>query len=422
MTQKPKLKLKVLLSAYSISYDALGKTMGDVSGRAWHPSTVAQIINHDIWPKSTEKRNLRQHIRQALQKLGVPNDELTDIFTPLQLKTGTASVAGTAPADSQIDSEEIAEMLLRKQPLTPETRRHFKIARDPFTDEMGSSEDVFLSDDIRYVRAAVRQCAKHGGMLAVVGESGAGKTTIKRDLKEWITVQREPITVIEPYVLGVEDGENPKFNRALRAQDIASAIIRGIDRLASVKQSSQSRSEQVHELLRASAKSGHRHVLVIEEAHDLQIATLKHLKRFYELEPESGFGRLLAILLIGQTELALKLDDRNPRVREVVQRTEIATLGPLDDELPQYLQHKFSRIEMDASKIFEPSAIEEMRNRLQAAQTIGRGYQRKVETRSICYPLAVNNLASIALNQAARIGAKTVSGELVAAAIRSHAE
>jgi len=313
-------------------------------------------------------------------------------------------------------------MLLRKQPLTPECRRHFKIVRDPFTDEMESSEDVYLSDDIRYVRAAVRQCAKHGGMLAVVGESGAGKTTIKRDLKEWISTTREPITVIEPYVLGVEDGESAKFNRTMRAQDIASAIIRGIDRLAIVRQTAQSRSEQVHELLRSSAKAGHRHVLVIEEAHDLPIPTLKHLKRFYELEPESGFGRLLSILLIGQTELAWKLDDRNPRVREVVQRMEIATLGPLDDELQPYLKHKFKRIEIDADAIFDATAFDEMRARLQASQTVGRGQGRRVVTRSICYPLAVNNLASIALNQAARISAKKVTGELIAAAIRAQVE
>ncbi|SAI74590.1 putative secretion ATPase%2C PEP-CTERM locus subfamily [Bordetella ansorpii] len=417
------LKLKLVLTQHSITYRKLGQLMQAAGGHAWSAGSIAQIVNHGFWPKGTAPHELQRQIRAVLIAAGVPKQSLAGVFSQIQPKAGVEVVADATPADSQPDdSEEIAEMLLRKQPLTPEARRHFKIARDPFTDEMESSADVYLSDDIRYVRAAVRQCAKHGGMLAVIGESGAGKTTVKRDLKEWITEQREPITVIEPYVLGVEDGDTNRRNQALRAQDIASSIIRAVDRLATVRQTAQARSEQLHELLRASAKAGQRHVLVIEEAHDLPTSTLKHLKRFYELEPESGFGRLLAILLIGQTELAWKLDDRNPRVREVVQRTEIATLGPLDGELQAYLQHKFARVDMKADAIFEASAIDEMRARLQAAQTVGRGQARRVVQRSICYPLAVNNLASIALNQAARIGAKTITGELIAAAVRSQQE
>jgi ABC-type dipeptide/oligopeptide/nickel transport system ATPase subunit len=40
-------------------------------------------------------------------------------------------------------------------------------------------------------------------MLAIIGESGAGKSTLRHDLIEWINVNHEPITVIEPYVLGL---------------------------------------------------------------------------------------------------------------------------------------------------------------------------------------------------------------------------
>ncbi len=48
-------------------------------------------------------------------------------------------------------------------------------------------------------------------------------------------------------------------------------------------------------------------LLVIEEAHGLPTATLKHLKRFFELE--DGFKKLLGIVLIGQTELRMNLLD-----------------------------------------------------------------------------------------------------------------
>ncbi|MFP4733744.1 AAA family ATPase, partial [Pasteurella multocida] len=85
---------------------------------------------------------------------------------------------------------------------------------------------------------------------------------------------------------------------------------------------------QLHRVLKDSARAGNQHVLIIEEAHSLPVPTLKHLKRFFELE--DGFKKLLSIVLVGQPELKLKLSERNFEVREVVQRCEIVTLEPLD--------------------------------------------------------------------------------------------
>lgn len=97
----------------------------------------------------------------------------------------------------------------------------------------------------------------------------------------------------------------------------------------------------MHNILKASAQVGQRHVLIIEEAHALAIPTLKHLKRFYELQ--DGFKKLLSIILIGQTELEKKLSEHNPEVREVVQRCELVKLPPLDNHVEGYLRHKLDR-------------------------------------------------------------------------------
>ena len=64
-------------------------------------------------------------------------------------------------------------MLLRRQGLFPAAKKHFSLFRDPFADDVQSHEDVFVSPDIRYVREAMFQTAKHGGFMAVAGESGA---------------------------------------------------------------------------------------------------------------------------------------------------------------------------------------------------------------------------------------------------------
>lgn len=57
-------------------------------------------------------------------------------------------------------------MLLAKQVLNPVTKKQFGIFRDPFADDaMQSSEDVFTTPDIRYVREALYH---DGAFLAVL--------------------------------------------------------------------------------------------------------------------------------------------------------------------------------------------------------------------------------------------------------------
>lgn len=305
-------------------------------------------------------------------------------------------------------------MLLRKQTINRDARAHFRIPRDPFTDEMTEDADVYLSDDIRYVRAAMRQTAKHGGMLAVIGESGSGKSTLRHDLIDWININREPITVIEPYVLGLEDNEVK--GKSLKSMDISSAIISAINPQTKPRRSAEARARQMHELLKNSALSGRKHLLIIEEAHGLPIPTLKHLKRFYELQ--EGFKKLLSIILIGQTELQTKLSEYNPEVREVVQRCEVVNLKPLDFKVEEYIKHKFARIDMDYTTLFDSSAFNEIINRLRVAST-RRGEK---QVRSLCYPLAVNNLVSNALNLAACIGAQQVTGEVITECIKERGD
>ncbi|MFC3873343.1 MULTISPECIES: AAA family ATPase [Neisseria] len=142
---------------------------------------------------------------------------------------------------------------------------------------------------------------------------------------------------------------------------IAEAILAAVAPNVSPKRSPEARFAQIHRALAESAKAGNKHVLVIEEALSLPIPTLKHLKRFFELK--HGFERLLGIVLIGQTELAQKLSENNPNVREVVQRCEVVTLLPLTDgKLEGYLKHKFARVGADYSKVLDQSAIDAVPN------------------------------------------------------------
>ena len=176
----------------------------------------------------------------------------------------------------------------------------------------------------------------------------------------------------------------------------------------SPKRSPEARFRQIHKALQESAKAGNKHVLIIEEAHSLPVATLKHLKRFFELK--NGFERLIGIVLIGQTELADKLSENNPNVREVVQRCELVKLLPLTDgKLQGYLKHKFERVGVNVADVLDDSAMDAIAERL----TVTSRNKNQLQQSSLLYPLAVNNLVSAAMNEAAGLGLNQVDADMV---------
>ena len=354
------------------------------------PMLVA-VVNHGQWPKKGANE-LRKKLKQYFETNGA------DIPDCLR------NEPNAAPAHP--NESEDKEMLLRKATLTQAAKQHFGIFKDPFNDEIQSADDVYMTPDVRYVREAMFQTACHGGFVAVVGESGAGKSTLREDLQDRINREGRQIIMIEPYVLAMED--NDQKGKTLKAVHIAEAILAAVAPNVSPKRSPEARFAQIHRALTESAKAGNKHVLIIEEAHGLPLPTLKHLKRFFELK--SGFERLLGIVLIGQTELAQKLSENNPNVREVVQRCEVVTLMPLTDgKLEGYLKHKFARAGADLAKVMDESAIDAVAERL----TVKSRTKQGTEQHSLLYPLAVNNLVSAAMNQAAELGFDVVDGDVV---------
>lgn len=393
------LMLKKILAFNELTQAELGREL-NYSG-----PTIAQLINHGMWPRRADQDELKARIRDWLARCGavVANDPFADVKEEAQGSCN--SPEPEQPAEDAINNEEFEPMLLRCQKLSPEARRAFGLFRDPFADP-ANSEELFLSPDIRYVRESLYQGAKNGQLFAaVVGESGSGKSTIRKDLRARITRDRLPIIIIEPYVLAMED--NDIKGKTLKSAHICEAILEEISPSAKPARSSEARFRQVHRALRESAKMGNKHLLIIEEAHSLPVPTLKHLKRFFELEGDGGFDKLLSIVLIGQTELGARLDERTPEVREVVQRCELLTLNPLGTNLDAFLAHRFQTAGKPLEDVLEPQAIAALHDKLSSVGRAGKaGY-------SVAYPLAVQNVITAALNAAAQIGAPRVTAEIV---------
>jgi len=394
------LALKNLLQQHGIAQAALARAVG-VS-----PATIAQLLNKHIWPGTPCREELEGAITEWLfweVKMQAPVDHLFEPV-PTVRAAGTENET-TVVQEQQPLTEEVQDMLLRKQTLTPAAKRHFALFRDPFSDDVNEAEDVFTSPDIRYVREYLWTTARHGGFVAVIGESGSGKTTLRRDLNDRIAREDAPIIIIEPYVLGMED--NDVRGKTLKASAIADSIILTLAPNEKPRMSMEAKSRQLHRILKDSKRSGFNHCLIIEEAHGLPIATLKHLKRFFELE--EGFKKLLSIVLIGQTELKIKLNERAPEIREVVQRCEVVELPSLDAQLDQYLAFKFQRIGKAVDEVLDKDALDGIRQRL----IFTKSTKNTRESVSLMYPLMINNLVTASLNMAATLGLPKVSRDLI---------
>ncbi|MBK0063940.1 AAA family ATPase [Acinetobacter sp. S54] len=382
--------LKELIEETGCSQVEIAKLIGLSS------AALSLLIHKAIFPKRT--KNVQHLITDILVNKGIEQTSIDAAFALLK-------PIPTVSAQRENAKEEEEIMLLAKQTLTKEARKAFGLLSNPFTGEVQSHDELFLNDDINYVRQAMYQTAKLGGFVAVSGESGSGKTTLRLDLEDRIQREHLPIIMIEPYIIGTED--NDIKGKTLKSGHIAESIIETISSgQERPLRSAEARFRQVHNLLKESSLAGNSHVILIEEAHSLPIPTLKHLKRFFELK--SGFKNLVSIILIGQTELANKLSERNPHVREVVQRCENITLEPLTSTgLEQYLQHRIKATDKKLSDIITEDGIYAIAERL--TQANGNG---KVE-RSLLYPLAVGNLITGAMNATAELGAPVIDRHVI---------
>lgn len=387
--------------------DTLGVTQSSLArGSGLSRSATSRLVAHGEWP-TRNPADARKRVEAHLRNCGATATQLMALFaTPAKkLAPPSCELGGAAPEASTDETTKEDSMLLQNEALTPEARKHFNLPRNPFVDDVQSVDDVFQSPSVRYVRAALLDAANSHGFISVVGESGAGKSTLAEDLEERIKAEKRDIVVVRPYVLAME--ANDAKGKTLKSSHIAEAIAWALDPSLKVKSSPQARFQQVHDLLKASRKSGRRHLILIEEAHCMPTATLKHLKRFIELK--DGMQRLIGVALIGQPELRKTLGSQNAEVREVAQRCEVVELEPLDNELEAYLRHKFARFDLKYEDVFATDAADAIRARL---VHIPRGGKAS-DARSECYPLVVNNLVCRAMNAATMAGWPQVDAQVI---------
>ena len=177
--------------------------------------------------------------------------------------------------------------------------QHFGLASDPWPPREATA-------DARRVSLTVAAAVAGGGMVAIVGQRGVGKSHAL-----WSALGGIDCSIVEPLRLDRE---------RLHIGDIVSAIVTQLSD-ESPRHSAEARAGQARRMLRA-ARGKRRPALAIDEAHHLHHSTLRALKRLRELGARGKRGALLPVILVGQS-------DPTARVAEVGLRTDTLTLSGL---------------------------------------------------------------------------------------------
>lgn len=393
------LTLKGVLQRHGIDLATWAKNVVQANGKPMSHSAANQLVNWSEWPRQTPEYSIKKQTEDWLAAQGVAPEDIRGIWTidpedryrnqhPAGVHIGQHKTADQAP------DMETREMLF------PATKKHFNLFRDPFQNDVMESQDVFLPINYRQIREAMLWAAKNGSLMAVVGESGAGKSVLLRDALERILDDEEQqMRVIQPQLID---------KTRLTSGMITEAIIYDLAPDARLRRTLEGKERQAQALLKDSHRAGRRHVLVIEEAHDLTIHTLKLLKRYWEIV--EGHRHLLGIILIGQPELQRRLENYSYEARELINRLEIATLEPLGKDLEDYLRMKFERVGAKVNDVLAPDACDALRIKQMRDVTVNGRIQGQV---SHLYPLAVNVAITRAMNRAAELGAPLVTGDVI---------
>ena len=383
--------LAPVLQQHEITQAEFARAMGLSSAAA------CRLVKHGLLP-ARRPGDVRRRALDWLKARGVPDQALKQV-DPGELQP--AEVALEAQQPTETPKEE--PMLIPRPTLSLAAAEYFDLKlRNPFWGEVRNDDDMFTSPEIAYVTQSAWQAVIGGNMVAVVGESGAGKTTVLEALCDQIVREGKSIIIIRPSVSAMEDSNSR--GALLRTADLYIAIAYALDKKARVPTNAQKRSQFVRELLEKSTERGHRHLLVLEEAHAAPGITLNQLKRLNE-ELRLGRQGMLGVLLLGHPELEKKLTRHD--VRESMQRASIVRLRPLDAHLSAYLQRRAKAAARDIGDFITPEGIDELRTRL----TVQRG--PRTAPLSMLYPLNVNNWMTLCLNTAAALGAPRIDRDVV---------
>jgi type II secretory pathway predicted ATPase ExeA len=397
-----------ILHSHQLRQSDLARFIEEQTGIAINHSSFNKFLlrRRSIKKFDAELFTITQAISTFLSNQKVPEFEVLKMWhegTPLTPHPNSVS----QDAVRKRIARDLKKMEIQKQEtiqpepqmLTPKAIAHFKVHKDPFINEVNSADDLFLHHQQRFAREQMLNAVNSATMMALIAESGAGKTQVRKSFYHAISQHETKMIIIEPQTIDKRD---------MTPGLILAAIVDELN-LTGVPHNREALARYIQKHLKNMVAQGYKFALVFEEAHDLPDKVLKFLKRMWEWD--NGFRKLLGIILIGQNELKANLHETQLQVREFSRRCHQVELYPLADSMGEYLSHKFARAGQSIDKVITPDAIQNLRKKLLG--TASYGIARGSDYVDYSYPLTVNAWISNAMNLCASLGEPIITPGII---------
>jgi type II secretory pathway predicted ATPase ExeA len=304
------------------------------------PTAVFRLAKNGEYPARLPAMILSRRIQEAFPGVEVSLPPRTKIY-------------------HAIDDDRLVNEGLELMQMDNDVLKLFGLRRNPFLNDVEEEADVFQHKGLETVSQAIRDAIHERGFLAVVGESGAGKTTIWDGIESEF-LQDDALIICRPKL---------KDKEQLSPEHLCRALIYGLlGEDCKVKGNAEDRGRQLSAALRDLRMGGEdrKAVLVVDDAHFASTSVLRQLKTFYE--EKIGRYRLLTIVLVGLPELKNKL----ARFPEIGNRIRLVNVPPVPVEA--YLKHKLARVGSSPDKIFDPAGLHAFIERFRAPRKSPMGH------------------------------------------------
>jgi type II secretory pathway predicted ATPase ExeA len=235
-------------------------------------------------------------------------------------------------------------------------RDHYQLAREPFTKNLTTA---MLHHHHGHDEAAARitGCIREGAIAVITGEAGAGKTAAARAAISGIDRTRHHVIYIPDPTTGT--------------RGLWSAIVTATGGKPALHNATLS-AQASHALAAEAEERGRRPVLVIDEAHLIDIPELETLRMMTSAEMDSASP--VTIILLGQPTLRRMI--KNGQLSALDQRISVRyqLAGMTDTETPAYIRHHLQICGRDTPLFTDDSAA--------LIHQVSRGYPRTVN--NIC--------------------------------------